>query len=355
MNLYEANNDFPFSNIILTTPTALSDVGTYFSKFTFEDDKPIHIQLPKSKTKNGIILSKRGCYIDLLYNHGTERSFVEWIDKLEEYCKQLIGEKKEVWFSQDLDKHDIDRMLSTVSRPYKGGTQFIVRATIDRSKMSNTIKCPIYDENENKIHNFESILPEKNIIPLVHLEGIKITGNSIDIIIKVTQLMVLNLENNYFDDGCLIKQPIVNTDRPLSNNENHPLSNNENHSLEECTFSENVDKVSSTNNEEYVEEEVQQNDISLGEVSELPDNLNVDTDFDLSEVNISINDEKDVLMLKNPNQVYHEIYKSALIKAREMKKKALEAYLDAKQIKTKYMLGDDDIESVEDDFSELYM
>jgi len=78
-------------------------------------------------------------------------------------------------------------------------------------------------------------------------------------------------------------------------------------------------------------------------------------DFDLSEVNISINDEKDVLMLKNPNQVYHEIYKSALIKAREMKKKALEAYLDAKQIKTKYMLGDDDIESVEDDFSELYM
>lgn len=350
MNLYEANNDFPFSNIMLTTPTALSDAGTYYSKFMIEQDNPIHIQLPKSKTKNGIIMSKRGCYIDLVYKHGTELTFVEWIDKLEEYCKELIDKKKEVWFSQELDKHDIDRMMTSVSRPYKGGTHFMVRAVIDKSKMSNNIKCQIYDEDENKIHNFENILPEKTIIPLVHLEGIKFNGSNIDIIIKVTQIMVLNLENISISDECLIKQSIINTEQPLLNNNNNNTVENETQSLEESVFSENMGNVSDANNAE-----IEHTDISLGEVSELPDNLNVNTSFDLSEVNISVDDEKEVLMLKNPKQVYNELYKSALLKARQMKKKALEAYLEAKQIKTKYMLDnfedENDIESIQEDFS----
>ena len=47
--------------------------------------------------------------------------------------------------------------------------------------------------------------------------------------------------------------------------------------------------------------------------------------------------------LKKPKDVYSEIYKSALLKAREAKKKAIKAYMDANKIKKQYLL--DDIES----------
>jgi hypothetical protein len=54
--------------------------------------------------------------------------------------------------------------------------------------------------------------------------------------------------------------------------------------------------------------------------------------------------------LKNPNDVYHELYKKAREKAKQCRLAAIEAYLEAKQIKTKYMLFDEDNDS--DGFSD---
>ena len=63
----------------------------------------------------------------------------------------------------------------------------------------------------------------------------------------------------------------------------------------------------------------------------------------------------DSISLKNPNEVYYEIYNIAREKAKQCRMKAIEAYLEAKQIKTKYMLHDlDDSESSDDD-DEIYM
>lgn len=305
MNLYEPNIDFPFSNIMLNTPTAWNDTGTYFSKMTFKDNTPIYIQFPASKTKNGVIMSKQECYMDLMYKHGSEQSLTDWTEQLEECCKGLIYKKKELWFSQELDEQDIDRLLSSTIRPYKGGSMLLVRVYIDKSKMSNTLKCQLYDQDENKIHTFESITSEHNIIPLVHLEGIKFTSNSIDIILKVTQMMVLDLENNSAPEECLIKHPIkLETYSPP---------------LEECN------------------------------VEEMPDNYN--QDIGLSEVDISLEDEKEVLSLTKPNEIYEEIYRSALEKARTIKSQSLSAYLEAKNIKTKYML--DYLEDIDEEYDKL--
>ena len=48
------------------------------------------------------------------------------------------------------------------------------------------------------------------------------------------------------------------------------------------------------------------------------------------------------ITLKKPNQVYYEIYKKAREKAKECKKVAIAAYLEAKNIKNTYMLEDND-------------
>ena len=54
--------------------------------------------------------------------------------------------------------------------------------------------------------------------------------------------------------------------------------------------------------------------------------------------------------LKKPNDVYYELYKKAREKAKHCRIAAIEAYLEAKQIKTKYMLFDED--DSDDDLSD---
>jgi hypothetical protein len=63
----------------------------------------------------------------------------------------------------------------------------------------------------------------------------------------------------------------------------------------------------------------------------------------LEEVTLEISDNVDIIKLKNPKDVYLDIYNKALIKARKAKKDAIHAYLEAKKIKKTYLL--DDIES----------
>ena len=53
--------------------------------------------------------------------------------------------------------------------------------------------------------------------------------------------------------------------------------------------------------------------------------------------NLKINNKANI-RLKNPNEVYYEIYKIAKEKAREHKKAAINHYLEAKKIKNQYLL-----------------
>ena len=55
------------------------------------------------------------------------------------------------------------------------------------------------------------------------------------------------------------------------------------------------------------------------------------------------------MALKDPIEVYVGIYKAAREKAKQLKTAALEAILEAKNIKSKYMLDDLDIETSDDE------
>jgi hypothetical protein len=54
------------------------------------------------------------------------------------------------------------------------------------------------------------------------------------------------------------------------------------------------------------------------------------------------------IQLKKPNEVYYELYKEARNKAKMAKRNALQAYLEAKNIKKTYM-----VENIEDSDSDL--
>ena len=71
---------------------------------------------------------------------------------------------------------------------------------------------------------------------------------------------------------------------------------------------------------------------------------------ELETVEFNFNNITETIKIKKPNEVYYEIYKVAREKAKLAKKLAIEAYLDAQNIKTKYMLDDLD-ESDEDEIN----
>jgi len=84
---------------------------------------------------------------------------------------------------------------------------------------------------------------------------------------------------------------------------------------------------------------------------DVPTNIETDKDIlkEVDVLNVGVETGNlETITLKKPNQVYYEIYKKARDKAKELKKEALTAYLEMKNIKKTYML--DDIDSSDEEF-----
>jgi hypothetical protein len=60
------------------------------------------------------------------------------------------------------------------------------------------------------------------------------------------------------------------------------------------------------------------------------------------------------IKLKKPTEVYYNMYRTAKQKAKVLKKNAIAAYLEAKQIKSAHMLEDSDSNSDIDNYSDNY-
>jgi hypothetical protein len=65
----------------------------------------------------------------------------------------------------------------------------------------------------------------------------------------------------------------------------------------------------------------------------------------------SLGNDLESFTLKKPNQVYYDIYRTAREKAKNAKKEAILAFLEAKNIKKTYML--DDMDESDDEADDL--
>ena len=78
-------------------------------------------------------------------------------------------------------------------------------------------------------------------------------------------------------------------------------------------------------------------------------NKSLEKTDNLEEIELKV-DDMDTINIKEPNEVYLDIYRAAKQKARAMKNEAIKAYLEAKRIKELYML--DIVDSSEEDDEE---
>lgn len=403
MTTYETNDAFPFKKMILSQPQSMQGGGSYFTKLTI-DDSPILLQLPRCNMKSGIVKTKRITYCDLMYDVSTyEEHLSSWVESLEETCQNLIDTKKHLWFSNELSRDDLETMMASAVRLYRSGTKALMRTYIDTSRRNGEVKCHIYDENE-RILDESGVSSSSSVIPLIQIEGIKFTARSFDIELKLVQLMVLEKEEPKMSLGCMIRRKnnrAVKDDDDSSSKSSENKSEKSSSSIQSgsiLTKSEASDLGETTlENIEVSDEPLtkpKEVEISLGnlgleevnintvnlenaevdmedkeslftedesvssmttDMSEVDNNVATGledvsneveieikdlTTNDIQEVELDVKDNSETITLKKPNEVYYEIYRAAREKARHMRKVALEAYLEAKQIKTKYMLED---------------
>ena len=396
MDIYKPSKDFDFNLFGLENPQPVQG-GSYFTRVVDNNDKPLFIQLPKCTTKQGVVKTNRGLYCDLMYSKNQCDDLIEWVLALEKYLQDKINDKKNLWFTTEITEDDIESMTTPIYRLYKSGKNLLIRTNLDVDKSTNMGKCMVYNENEIKL-SVDNITNTVNIIPLIKIEGIKFTSKSFDIEIKLVQSMVLNKEPEIMQT-CMIKREVKNNteENLLDSSDGEKIKtlesevvsniqyemketnnteidsekstqelNNQEQSIEasdskeqsieasdskeqtnERQSVETRDNKEPSNEEQYVNETIKEKENENILDYEKNDDLE-QSSIDLEEITINP-DGEDSISIKNPKEIYEEIYRVARIKAKKMRAASIEAFLEAKRIKSQYVLDD-----IEDSDSEDY-
>lgn len=373
-------NDFSFDGLSLAQPHALQG-GTYFTRLT-NNGNSVYVQTPKCSTKQGITKTEHKIYTDLMFSND-EESFISWLEKLEMKLQQLIYDKRTLWFHNDLELEDIETAFTSLTRSYKSGKSMLVRCNLGKNNntgLKQEIK--IFNESEKDI-KLDEIKASDNVITILEISGIRFSSRSFHVDLYVKQLMVFQNDSPF--KSCLIKpvdkmesKPCLQQQRQTSAGEESDddsvsslseVGSEESH--EEESKLEVVDADLSTHdvkdeksqelqevmksdekivNKESEDEPTLRKEESLGDMSEAhvvedvldKDATNQDNTKCLEEVELSFETVEDEIKLRDPNEVYMQIYMEARQKAKLAKKAAIEAYLEAKKIKNTYLLEEID-------------
>jgi hypothetical protein len=375
-NIIEPNESFDFSKLSLAHPVGIQG-GAYFTKIEY-NKKPLYIQTSKSLTRQGFVKTGKKYYCDLMFDKNSE-SLIHWFENLEEKCRKLIYEKKDDWFQGNLEENDIETAFNSLIRIYKSGKFYLLRTNVKNTK-DDIPAVKIYSEKEISL-GLNDITPETEIISILEIQGIKFTSRNFQIEIELKQMMVMDNEPVF--ESCMIKTNKNNQkalEEPVKFEDNlEPLLVDT--IMEDLKFEQRVAEIQPISNPVIEEkndkaldtlEEIEPLDI-LG-INEEPkdDNICLDIEFedlsediqennyDLKEINngdLDLDKNETAMTLKKPNQVYFDLYKEARHKAKQAKKNAILAYLEAKNIKKTYLIenindSDSDFDNEIDEVSE---
>ena len=230
---------------------------------------------------------------------------------------------------------------------------------------------------------------EENVIikmqPINNTETFK-TKTPIDVLEKLTNEIIDNEESEIY----LNKNPISleeNNDNIYNfDNDENDKNTNDNDENDHENDDENMDTDDDDDDDSTVNEiapiilgdELKSNTIivnknsvrfkdnELEELEEIDFNIqekdieenNIEDSDELKEFDItsnldSLDNNLEDIKLKKPNQVYYDIYKQARKKAKEAKKNAIFAFMEAKNIKKTYMLNDLDESDSDSDLDNI--
>jgi hypothetical protein len=341
--------------------------GSHFIK-TLDIDDPIYFISPKCFSKQGFVKSGKKVFCDFVFSN-EDSDFLAWLENLEESAKKEIYNNRDTWFETPLDEHDIESSMSSPYKPYKSGKFFIVRANVPTTLDKINIK--VYNENETETDP-ENIKENTKVISVFEFQGIRCSVRSFQFEIELKQILIVEPEKLF--ETCIIgkmetpKIIIPHTEDAIASNleiskEPDPITT----SIEDIVIvqTEKPDTIPSElelEQEEHILENVEKpssddqiTDTSSINIQDMPVPIEIiETDFTLEDITDSHTEKEPPLRLKSRNDVYYKLYKEMRQRAKEAKREALANYLEAKRIKSTYLLEDlSESDSDEDDLEDV--
>ena len=383
--IYDVNAPFEFDKLRLSPPMIISG-GNYFIKYSCNNN-PLYIQPPECKTRGPISQSSKKAHCDLMFSQD-KTSFIKWMEDLETVSCKLIYENRENWFDGDMDLADIENYFASPLKSYKSGKFYLARAFLP-SRLGK-INLKIYNESKEEV-DIDSIVDQTDVMSILEIQGIKCSSRSFQIEMEIKQMMTLQPVNPF--ENCLItnrkvevvpsastmpsttneipsprdsgtleenidvSSSVVNSEESLNvqkvdYNENVPLKQKE---FQEKNLSfensgENIENVETEKSSESEEEE--EGTMVLPPPPPLAETLEKNDEMALDDLEFHVHlddlDKDEVVTIRPQNDIYYERYREAQKRAMIAKNLALQAYLEAKEIKNTYQLTD--IESDDDSF-----
>lgn len=333
---------FDFQPLVLLNPTSIS--SGYMLKISMSGEGPLYVQSPKCHSKNGIKTSGKKVYTDLVFSHEQEY-WIQWIEDLEKHCQMLVFKNQEKWFENTMTMDDIENSFISVLKAYNLGKNYIMKTFVP----TRLGKCSlsIFDESENVIAP-ESITDSHSLITILEFQGVRCSSKNFYMDIELKQMLVLRPQLSF--DKCIIQknisaQPVDDIQAPLAAKDidSAPsLATARSGEVSSISFTTNGSEQMSEVPMELIRDDKMDDVVEMVVPSEVLTSPFTEQQWALSEVDINLDELKpeDSIQLKNRNQVYYEIYKDAMIKARSARNLAIASYLEAKRIKNLYMLDD---------------
>ncbi len=358
-------NNFPFDSLKGGKPVLIAS-NNYFIKYNIEEH-PIYVQIPKCKSKQGIINVGKKYFIDFLLTNDNE-DFITWIEALETFSIDYLYTNRAEWFEEEMEKEEIETYFVSPIRVFKSGKFYILRVPIASAMGKPVMK--IYNEDEVEVP-YDSINEDTLLLSVLEFKGIKCSPRSFQLEIEAKQMM--SMKQNEIFNQCIFKsskRDVVQDDNkgPQSLGEE---VNKETREQEVLVEDNNSDLDDSVEQPETVLEETSEEPLlltneptiesELVEVNIQTDDLekNAEIQIDLEEADslekttnsYGLEEVDDFeakveieqpLQLKEKGELYWEMYGDAKRRAKMLKDMALSAYLEAKEIKQKYNLDDSD-------------
>jgi len=364
--IHEPDSKFNFKKLILNKPTQVS--GSYFIKFSV-DGEPLYIQSPKASIKQMVLnKSSKKSHCDLLFSQDNSE-FIQWMENLESHSHTNIFENRKEWFETELEMDDIENSFTSPMKSYKSGKFYTIRTNM--TPRLGKIITKIYDESETDIPA-EDISGNMSVITILEIQGIKCSSKNFQIEIELKQMLVVKPVDLF--DKCILK-PKNRVSEPNNIMIDHQSFEKEiiNTSINAVPFEENNRKIQDNiiSEKEDIKDnskEITDSDSDnsyLGKDSEIEQNINETTNNniiietpiqitdELTEINFDLDEITDIepLKIKARDDLYYQMYREARQKAKLAKDLALSAYLEARDIKNKYML--EDVSDSDSDISDL--
>ena len=386
------------NNVTLSMPSSVQG-GSYFTKIHYAK-RPMYMQSPKCVSKQGVTTVGKKMYVELVISNEKDGEFISFLENLEKTCIDIIFEKRHIWFTDELEKTDIETAFASIIKSYKNGTSHLLKLNINSANNHHTKysaiglgglqTCFIFDENNNAL-KVDDMQPDTTFITIIEFEGIKFTSKSFQFEMNARQILIVN-EKPLFN-SCLIKPKkndesnekvnVNTTDQSVASTDASTDADADAHA---AVVNEHANDCIITDNSVTIHEQTEQtertrelestenndNNVSVeslgelkgeeikGEESELETGQNEkvnemvkiregEGECELVEVNLDLPQELDSgfekIKLQDANDVYYKMYKEAKEKAKSAKKMAVEAYLAAEEIKFTYNLVDNESDS----------